>query len=89
VGVIKQPMARAGEGKSGAVRSIILFRFQARAVFVHGFEKKDLGNIKSNELEALRELADVILGYSDSEMAKRVADGALIEILPPQEDEDG
>ena len=74
-GVIKQRMARAGEGKSGAVRSIILFRFQGRAVFVHGFEKKDLGNIKANELEALRELADVILGYSDSEMAKRVADG--------------
>jgi hypothetical protein len=57
-------------------------------VFVHGFEKKDLGNIRTNELGALRELADVILGYSDKEIAKRVADGALIEILPPEEDKD-
>ncbi len=81
-------MARAGEGKSGGVRSIILFRFQGRAVFVHGFEKKDVGNIRANELGALRELADVILGYSDKEISKRVADGALIEILPPGEDED-
>jgi hypothetical protein len=39
-GVIKQRMARASEGKSGGVRSIILFRFHGRAVFVHGFEKK-------------------------------------------------
>jgi hypothetical protein len=88
-GVIKQRMARAGGGKSGGSRSIILFRFQRRAVFVHGFEKKDVANIKPNELEAFRELANVVLGYSDTEIAKRVADGALIEIWPPEEDEDG
>jgi hypothetical protein len=85
-GVVKQRMSRAGQGKSGSFRSIILFRFQGRAVFVHGFEKKDVGNIRANELEAFKELADVILGYSETEMAKRVADGALIEILPPKED---
>ena len=83
-GVIKQRIARVGEGKSGGARSIILFRFQGRAVFVFGFEKKDLGNIKTNELEAFRELADVVQGYSDAEIAKRVADGALIEIHPPE-----
>lgn len=87
-GVIKQRIARTGEGKSGGSRSIVLFRFKGRAVFVYGFEKKDLGNIKADELEAFRELADVILGYSEEEMAKRVADGALIEIEPPQEDSD-
>jgi hypothetical protein len=86
-GVIKQRIARQGEGKSGGSRSIILYRLQGRAVFVYGFEKKDLGNIKANELEAFRELADVVLGYSDTtEMAKRVADGALLEIQPPKED---
>jgi hypothetical protein len=88
-GVIKQRIARAGEGKSGGTRSIILFRFKARAVFVFGFEKKDLGNIKTNELEAFKELADLILGYSDAEIAKRVVDGALIEIHPPQGGKDG
>jgi hypothetical protein len=46
-GVIKQRIARAGEGKSGGSRAIILFRFKGRAVFVYGFEKKDLGNIKA------------------------------------------
>jgi len=85
-GVVKQRIARAGEGKSGGLRSIILFRFKGRAVFVYGFEKKDLGNIKASELAAFRELADVILGYSDAEIAKRVADGALIALEPPEED---
>lgn len=85
-GVIKQRIARAGEGKSGGARCVILFRMGERAVFVHGFEKKNLGNIKIDELEAFRELARVVLGYSDSEIAKRVADGALIEIRSPQED---
>jgi len=87
-GVIKQRIARAGEGKSGGSRSIVLFRFKGRAVFVFGFEKKDLGNIKADELEAFKELADVILGYSDAEIAMRVADGALIEIRPPEEKTD-
>jgi hypothetical protein len=84
-GVIKQRIARAGQGKSGGSRSIVLFRFKGRAVFVFGFEKKYLGNIKANELEAFRELADVVLGYSDAEIALRVADGALIELRPGEE----
>ena len=86
-GVIKQRIARKGEGKSGGSRSILLFRFKGRAVFVYGFEKRNLGNIKTDELEAFRELADVILGYSDAEIVKRAADGALIEIEPPTENE--
>ena len=75
----------AGEGKSGGSRAIVLFRFKTRLVFVHGFEKKDVGNIKRNELEAFRELADVILGCSESEIANFVTEGALIEIWPPTE----
>jgi hypothetical protein len=42
-GVIKQRIARPGEGKSGGSRSIILFKQGNRAVYVFGFEKKDLG----------------------------------------------
>ena len=87
-GVIKQRIARVGEGKSGGSRSIVLFRFKGRAVFVFGFEKKDLGNIKANELVAFRELADIVLGYSDAEIGKRVADGALMEIKAPKEEID-
>ena len=88
-GVFKQRIARAGKGKSGGSRVILVFRFQARIVFVFGFEKKDITNITVQELEAFRELADIILGYSEVEVAKRVADGALLEIKPPEEQFDG
>lgn len=85
-GVIKQRIARAGEGKSGGSRSIILFRKGDRAVYVYGFEKKDLANIDRRELEAFRELAEVILGYTDAEISQRVKDGALFNVEEPEED---
>jgi hypothetical protein len=66
--VIKQRIARAGEGKSGGSRSIILFKKNNRAVYVYGFEKKDAANIGRRELEAFRELAKVVLGYTDVEI---------------------
>ena len=84
-GVIKQRIARAGEGKSGGSRSIVLFRQGSRAVYVYGFEKKDRANIKANELEAFRELAAVIWGYTEAEMKKRGEDGALLQIAAPEE----
>jgi len=82
-GVIKQRIAAAGKGKSGGSRSIILFRKNDRAVYVYGFEKKDLANIRPNELEAFRELAQVILGYTNAEIARRVEDGALFNVDKP------
>ncbi len=79
-GVVKQRIARAGEGRSGGSRSIILFRKNDRAVYVYGFEKKDRANIRPDELEAFRELAKVILGYTKAEIEKRVEDGALLKV---------
>ena len=87
-GVIKQRIARTGEGKSGGSRSIILLKKNDRAVYVYGFEKKDLANIRPNELEAFRELAQVIFGYTSAEIAKRVEDGALFKVEKPEEAND-
>jgi hypothetical protein len=39
-GVIKQRIAREGQGKSGGFRTIVLFKINTRAFFVHGFAKK-------------------------------------------------
>ena len=79
-GVIKQRIARSGEGKSGGSRSIILFKKQDRAIFVHGFEKKDLSNIGSKDLDAFRKLAEQYLGYTKAELAELVEDGALLKV---------
>lgn len=52
-GLIKQRIARSGEGKSGGYRSIILFRKGERSIFVYGFAKSDQDNIdKSDERDS-------------------------------------
>ena len=51
-GVIKQRLARQGQGKSGGFRSIVLFRSGTTAFFVYGFAKNDRDNIDRQELKA-------------------------------------
>lgn len=79
-GVIKQRIARAGQGKSGAFRTLIVFRAGTRAVFVHGFAKSIQGNIDRNELVALRKLAEELLGYDEATMSRVVACGTIREV---------
>lgn len=79
-GVIKQRIARRGEGKSGGFRSMILYRDKYRAVFVYGFAKKDLGTINPRELKALKKLAKIMLGYADTQLPAVVASETLIEV---------
>jgi len=79
-GVIKQRIARKGAGKSGGFRTLILFRVKELAIFVHGFAKNELDNIRPDELVALKKLAFVMLGYRDDVLSKAVASGTLVEV---------
>ncbi len=79
-GVIKQRVARPGEGKSGGFRTIILLRAGERAFFVHGFAKSDQSNIRDDELAAFRMLAAQLLTYSDAKIAAALEAGALKEV---------
>jgi hypothetical protein len=86
--VIKQRIARAGEGNSGGSRTIVLFKKNGRAVYVHGFEKKDRANIGQSDLIAFRALAEDVLHCPDSTIAHRVKSGSLIPIRPTEGGED-
>jgi hypothetical protein len=79
-GVIKQRIARQGSGKSGGFRALIVFRVFDRAVFVHGFAKSDLANIRQAELAALKKLAFHLLAYSESDLEASIASGTLTEV---------
>ncbi|MGO9097204.1 MAG: type II toxin-antitoxin system RelE/ParE family toxin [Bryobacteraceae bacterium] len=79
-GVIKQRIARPGQGKSGAFRTLIVFRAGTRAVFVHGFAKNEKDNIERDELAALKKLAAGLLAYDEKTIARVVASGALVEV---------
>ena len=78
--VIKQRIARAGGGKSGGFRTIVLFRAGARAFFVHGFAKSEQDNIGDDELAAFKMLATEMLGYDDAAIAAALSAGALVEV---------
>lgn len=80
-GVIKQRIARSGQGKSGGFRTMIVFRAGARAFFVHGFAKNEKDNIGKDELAALKKLASDSLGYDDRAIARVVASGTLTEVI--------
>jgi hypothetical protein len=80
-GVIKQRIARPGQGKSSGFRVLIVFRAGARAVFVHGFAKNEKDNVRNDELVALRKLATELLAYNGEAMARAAASGTLTEVM--------
>lgn len=79
-GVIKQRIARPGKGKSGGFRALILYKRGTKAVFVYGFAKNERANIRHDELEALKELANEVLAYDETALAKALNSGTLIEV---------
>ncbi len=79
-GVIKQRLAREGQGKSGGFRSIIVFRRGLKAFFVYGFAKSDEDNIRRDELNAFRKLAGEMLTLDDKALAAAMRNGTIMEI---------
>jgi hypothetical protein len=84
-GLYKYRIARSGEGSRGGGRVLIALKIGSRAILMFAWEKKDMENIKSNELKAYREVAKIYLGYSDSQMTRLVKDRVLVEIIQPKE----
>ena len=80
-GVIKQRVARKGQGKSGGFRVMILYKRGERAFLVYGFAKSERANITQDELIALKDLASEMLAYDEKKIAKAVASGPLIEVI--------
>ncbi len=79
-GVVKQRVARAGEGKSGGFRTIVFFRQGERAVFVFGFAKKDKANLTAHEMATFREAARIVLDLHDEAITGEIAAGRMIEV---------
>jgi hypothetical protein len=79
-GVFKQRVRRAGEGKSGGFRTIVLLRFRQIAIFVYGFSKSEKANISAEELLAYRTIAKGLL-LNETAVAKALGDGKLMEVI--------
>ncbi|MDP2760830.1 MAG: type II toxin-antitoxin system RelE/ParE family toxin [Sideroxyarcus sp.] len=79
-GVIKQRIARPGEGKSKGYRSIVLFRKGKLSFFVYGFPKSELGNIREDEVEQFRKMAKHVLSLTDAQLNELVANSQFEEV---------
>uniref|UniRef100_Q3APL2 Type II toxin-antitoxin system RelE/ParE family toxin n=1 Tax=Chlorobium chlorochromatii (strain CaD3) TaxID=340177 RepID=Q3APL2_CHLCH len=71
-GVIKQRIPRQGEGKSGGLRSIILYKKADKAFFVYGFAKNAQQNIKDSEVKGFKKLAKNIFELTDTQLEKLI-----------------
>jgi hypothetical protein len=79
-GLIKQRVARPGQGRSGGFRMIVAYRAAGRAVFLYGFAKNDRDNIEDDELQALRAIGANWLAASVEVVRQALDDGDLEEI---------
>jgi hypothetical protein len=78
-GLIKQRIARSGEGRRGGFR-VIICRFEERAFFVYGFSKNDRNNITESETEGFRKLY-VLLDISDEQLRAMIEEQKLMEVF--------
>ncbi|MCB2184387.1 MAG: type II toxin-antitoxin system RelE/ParE family toxin [Desulfobulbaceae bacterium] len=80
--IYKKRIRFEGQGKSGSGRTIICFKKEDRAIFIHGFAKNEKSNLSKKELVAFKELAKILLTLSveDIEIAKEKGD--FIEVEP-------
>jgi hypothetical protein len=79
-GIIKQRVARPGQGRSGGYRMLIAYRARDRAVFLYAFAKRERENIDPDELVTLREIGAAWLTTDAMRIADALADGALQEV---------
>ncbi|MEM9536441.1 MAG: type II toxin-antitoxin system RelE/ParE family toxin [Cyanobacteria bacterium P01_E01_bin.45] len=79
-GIIKQRIARRGQGKSGGYRSLVAFYQGERAFFLYGFAKSGRQNISDKELETYKDAASVLLALSEEQLNTLVREGKLKEI---------
>jgi hypothetical protein len=79
-GVIKQRIARKGQGRRGGFRAIILYRSESKFFFVHGFAKNAQSNISSEELKYFKKLAVIMFAMDDARIDAMIRQGLLWEV---------
>jgi hypothetical protein len=79
-GLIKQRVARTGQGRSGGYRTLIAFRAGDRAFFLLAFAKNRRSNIDPDELVSLRRITAYWLHADDARLEQAIIEDELQEI---------
>ena len=79
-GVIKQRVARTGQGRSGGYRVLVAYRAKTRSVFLFGFAKSARANVDKDELATLRDIAKAWLAADSHALAGALNRGLIEEV---------
>ncbi len=79
-GLIKQRIARGGEGKSGGYRSIIAFKSGTRSIFVFAFQKSEKQNLTQIEVREYKKAAAVYFEMTEAQISLAIDRKELIEV---------
>jgi hypothetical protein len=85
-GLIKQRVARPGQGKSGGFRTLIAYRRGERAVFLFGFAKNERANIDDDELEEWRHVGRLYLALDERKIEAAITAQELTEVRYGEKD---
>jgi hypothetical protein len=83
--LIKQRVARQGQGRSGGYRVIIAYKARDRAFFLLGFAKSERENITQDELIHLRNLANNWLIAGSAKIRTEIEHSNLQEVEHDEE----
>jgi hypothetical protein len=87
-GLIKQRVARKGQGKRGGYRTILAYLVgRTGGVFLYGFAKSQRDNIEADELEDWREIGSSLLRAGVEAVERAIADDELMEVYRGKEDD--
>ena len=85
-GLIKQRVARQGQGRSGGYRTLIAYLAGSKAFFLHGFAKNDQDNIGEDELLSLKKFGRRLLTADAETLNGMFEDGSLKEVDDDKEE---
>jgi hypothetical protein len=79
-GLVKQRVARAGRGRSAGYRTIVAYSVGRRAVFLLGFAKSEIENIRPDEVQSLRRVGQGWLSADAATIRAMLGDGSIQEV---------
>jgi hypothetical protein len=84
-GVIKQRVARPGQGRSGGYRVLIAYRVRSLSVFLFVFAKSERDNVDDDAVATLRDIARTWFAAETKGLERALAEGAIQEVAYEEE----
>jgi len=80
--IYKKRIRFEGKGKRGSGRTVVCYKKNDRAIFIHGFAKNEKSNLSRKELFALKEFSKILVGLSREKIEIALKAGDFIEVKP-------